>query len=204
MDFADSNDVDIVECGYVTFNCVGDLETVRHEDRLSDKANGLLYGFPWGKIFKSELFSRVCFPENYWFEDTVMAFVVFPMCKRVATSSVLLYHYRINPSGITHTSRGKPKALDTFYVTRQLLKDRSVLGLNNDMAFYDTMLRQVRMNYNRVKKLGSGEVDRAVFALTADLWRNYFLEFDGQIQSPLAKALCENNFKAYKLILEFT
>lgn len=81
------------------------MMTFTHEDTASDKANGLLYGVPWGKLIKAELLEKVKFPDGYWFEDTLMAFIIFPMCIKVATSSSKLYHYRINPKGITIRSR---------------------------------------------------------------------------------------------------
>ena len=200
--FIENNDIDILECGYVTFNDATDLQVVRHKDDVSDKANGVLYGFPWGKFFKAELFSNICFPEGYWFEDTVMAFVIFPLCRKVATSSVLLYHYRINPDGITSKSRGQNKTVDTYWITEQLLKDRKTLGLQNDLYFAEVMLQQIRMNYNRIKSIRNKDADRAVFILTANLWEQYFSDI--KIDSPLVMALTERDFLQYKFVLELT
>ena len=191
-----------MECGYVTFNDATDLQVVRHKDAVSDKANRVLYGFPWGKIFKAELFSNICFPEGYWFEDTVMAFVIFPLCRKVATSSVLLYHYRINPDGITSKSRFQNKAVDTYWITEQLLKDRKTLELQNDLYFAEVMLHQIQVNYGRIKSLRSKNIDRAVFILTANLWEQYFSDI--KIDSPLVKALTERDFLQYNLILKLS
>lgn len=198
--FVDDNDIDIYECGYVKFNDKKDLNVFCHENSVSDNGYGLFYGFPWGKIFKSELFSRIHFPKGYWFEDTVMAFVIFPLARKVATSSQLLYHYRINPEGITSKSRGNVKTLDTYWITEQLLADRAALGLRNDEKFAEVMLNQVRMNYNRIRKLGRIDIDRAVFVLTAKLWENYFHNL--KTKSPLANALVNRDFLQYRLVLE--
>ena len=37
-----------------------------------------LGGQPWAKLFRAELFRDVCFPENYWYEDSIFAQIVFP------------------------------------------------------------------------------------------------------------------------------
>lgn len=200
LQFADDNDIDILECSHVIFNDKTDLQTIRHENVISTKANGLLFGVPWGKIFKSELFSCIHFPEGYWFEDTVMAFVIFPMARKVATSSQLLYHYRMNSEGITSKSRGNVKSLDTYWITERLLADRALLGLRNDEMFAEVMLQQVRMNYNRIRNLERTDIDRAVFVLTANLWEKYFHNI--KINVPLAKALVNRDFLQYRLVLE--
>lgn len=200
LSMAENSNVDILECGHITFNDDGDKQIIRHKNLVSDKANGLLYGFPWGKFFRSELFSNIRFPEGYWFEDTVMAFVIFPMCKKVATSSELLYHYRINPEGITSKSRGNIKSLDTYWITEQLLSDREVIGLPNDCTFANEMLKQIRMNYNRLKGINNLDIDRYVFILTTHLWKKYFHEVN--TNSRLAAALMKHDFLQYLLLIE--
>ena len=62
-----------------------------------------LLGFPWGKIIKSKLLQSYQFPKNYWFEDTIMSFLIYPQCKRARTVSDYVYSYRINNQGITNT-----------------------------------------------------------------------------------------------------
>lgn len=200
LSFIENNDIDILECGYITFNDIKNIQIVRHKDIISNNVNKLLYGFPWGKIYNAKLFSHIHFPEEYWFEDTVMSFIIFPMCKTVATSSTLLYHYRINPNGITFKSRGKIKSLDTYWITEQLLVDRATLGLHNDKEFAEVMLQQIKMNYNRIRYLDNKNIDRAVFILTADLWNKHFRDLN--LNSELAKALIHHNFLQYRLILE--
>lgn len=202
LQFVDTRQLDILECGYVTFSDSSDLDEFRLESKVANHANGLLHGYPWGKLIRAELFEKVRFPEGYWFEDTVMSFVVFPMCKKVDTSSTLLYHYRINPAGITATSRGRAKSVDTYWVTEQLLRDRATLGLKNDEEFAKVMLDQVRMNYGRLRNLGRLNVQRAVFVLTSRLWRQYFGNIN--VESPLAYALADSNFLRYRLLLEFS
>lgn len=198
---ADLEGIDIIECGYTTFTDEHDIKTISHTNMVSNDTN-ILYGYPWGKIIRANLFKNVHFPEEYWFEDTIMSFIIFPMCRKIATSSELLYHYRINPSGISAKSKGKSKTLDTYWITEQLLRDRVELGLKNNKAFYKIMLEQMRINYLRIHSIGKSDINRAVFILTSRLWNKYFSNF--QEYSPLSCALSKGDFKRYKLLCDLT
>lgn len=189
-----------MECSFVTFyekNKI--IKTTKHRNKVLNKAIGL-HGFPWGKIFNARLFLNVHFPEQYWFEDTIMSFVIFPMCKKVITSESVLYRYRINPNGITSVSIGKPKSIDSFYITEKLIKDREILGLVNDIDFSRRMLHQIKINYFRIKTLGNKDIDYAVFLLTVRLWEQYFLFMH---TNRMTKALKNKDFGEYKLICEW-
>ena len=200
LQVANKTNADVVEAGYVTFNDMGDLRTYRHDDLVTDKATKLLYGYPWGKIFKAELFAGICFPEGYWFEDTIMAFIIYPLCKRVVTDSSMFYHYRINPQGITAKAKYYSIMIDSYWITERLLMDRVKLGLSNE-DFYEVMLGQVRMNYNRIKLLKRKDINLAVFILTVNLWKKYF-GVSNAVQSPLATILTDEDYYAYKLFCE--
>lgn len=199
IDLADQEKADVVECSYVEFyENKRNYKSVRHKNAILNKAIGL-HGFPWGKIFNSKLFSNIHFPEHYWFEDTIMAFIIFPLCKKVITSDSLLYRYRKNPNGITSKSKGKPKSIDSYYITEQLLKDRMSLGLDDNIEFSRQMQHQIKINYMRIKTLKNTNVDIAVFMLTAFLWKKYFSMTP---ESALSKAFENKDFYAYKLICE--
>ena len=133
-----------------------------------------LYGFPWGKVYKSVLFEKLIFPEGYWFEDTVGILVLFSMAKNFKTVRNTVYSYTLNPLGITKTSKGKPKIIDSFYVTRALLEDRRVLGLSFDMEFCKAFLYQVVANFRRIKTLRNECVNKSVFCLSCELLEKYF------------------------------
>lgn len=61
-------DADIAEGGYSRFSHRKILSVFRHRDMQTEDWR-VLYGFPVGKVYKSELFERVCFPPGYWFEE---------------------------------------------------------------------------------------------------------------------------------------
>lgn len=187
---------DIVEGGFTKFNDNGDFYTKRYKNQIVDAQNNF-YGYPWGKIIRSQLFKNIIFPEEYWFEDTIMAFIIFPLCVKGATSSTIFYHYRINPSGITAKFRGCIKSIDSYWITERLLKDRKLMRLENDEKFAETMLLQIKNNCKRISKIGNMEVEHAVFILTIHLWEKYFPNYVS-MRNPLVLALKKRNFLAYK------
>ncbi|CCX68427.1 putative uncharacterized protein [Prevotella sp. CAG:255] len=198
---ADIEGLDIIECGYITFTEEHNIKTFRHANTISNDTS-ILYGYPWGKLIRANLFEKVQFPEGYWFEDTLMSFIIFPMCQKIATSADILYRYRINPSGISATAKRKSKTIDSYWITEQLLTDRTVLGLKSDEAFYKIMLKQIKINYSRIHSLGRKDVDQAVFILTSNLLNEYFSKY--KTESPLSTALSNGNFAQYKLLNDLT
>ena len=96
-------------------------------------------GYVWGKLYRRDLLDGLCLPEGYWYEDSLLAQVFFPLleARREAVLGVdeTVYLYRINPRGISHTGRGQPKSLDSLWITLQLHRDRQTLGLENDQTY---------------------------------------------------------------------
>lgn len=170
-----------------------------------DRILSTLRGYPWGKLIKSSLFRDTHFPERYWFEDTVMHMVVYPMAEKCLTTGAVVYNYFINPNGITSRSHGQKKCIDSFYVTRRLLADRKKLGIKFTVVDYIFFLGQVKMNWNRTRLLPE-QVRRAVFAESCDLNRKYFGAVDDKnlisenldgIYCEIKKSLDNRNYKDY-------
>lgn len=77
MDKMIENDADIVEGGYVTFRNNEEKECVTHKLTIGSQWLDVLSGYPWGKVYRASLFERLQFPEGYWFEDTMISFLVY-------------------------------------------------------------------------------------------------------------------------------
>lgn len=192
---------DIVEGGYVCFSEKKKFKDFAHVEECSDRWYGRLYGYPWGKVFKAELFEQVQFPTGYWFEDTVCSFILYPMSKRIATIPQMVYHYRVNPKGITSTSWRNPKMLDSLYITRSLLHDAETLHIPLNGVLYEMFLSQVRTNYYRISSLRNGKIDKAVFAEHIKLRDKYFPQCTTKhkILHKIEEALISKNFCLYLL-----
>jgi glycosyltransferase involved in cell wall biosynthesis len=202
MKEAMNQDADIVEGSYKTFYNGDEHEGSRHDYAVTDQWIGKLFGYPWGKVIRSTKFEHICFPEGYWFEDTLFSFILYNMCKKMVTIPDDVYLYRINPKGISSTSVGNPKVIDSLLVTLQLLEDAKTLGLPMTAQCYDMFLRQVRMNYSRISTLHNTSIDRHVFAATCRAKRQYFPteHTTNSHLRPIEQALNEHDVGKYRVL----
>ena len=186
MAVAERAEADVVDSGHIRFADRKKIKTLgariraniydwmQRPEALPDNDNSPgVTGYPCGKVLKRELFHRVKFPNDYWFEDTLVWMVLEPQCRRKATSSAITFRYRMNPDSISHTSSGHLKSIDTLYVTLQLLKDRELLGIEFDQQQYDMLLQQMRNNFCRIMSLPE-KVQTAVFVVESDLIKQRF------------------------------
>lgn len=160
-------DYDIVGGGYVRFDGKGlRSKTIPHQDQL--------YGFPWGKVYKAILWKDIKFPENYWYEDTAFALIVHDCARRITSIQEIVYEYRINYNGISALSPGKPKVIDSLWITSKLLSDRKTLGLPFDDVFQNQLLHQFKVNTIRIFSLGNKQADSLNFLASQELYHYYF------------------------------
>lgn len=190
---------DIVAGSYRTFNekKILSSKAFKEEDYATHSGGG----YVWGKIFKSNIFKSIGFPEGYWFEDTLNSLIISDLSKHNSIIESLVYDYRQNPKGITQTSKGSIKNIDSYWVTKQLLQDRLILGLQDDQRLYEQMLKQVCWNCIRVASIGNKKADFALFSCCVDLWNRRFFNFKTKQDKykNLEKALRTKNYKLYKL-----
>lgn len=201
MDKATASDSDITEGGYLRFRDEGtEFFHYRHQN-CTDTDWNALYGYPWGKVYKSGLFADVQFPEGYWFEDTLLPYAVHPRATRVTTVPDIVYHYRDHADGISRRSAGLPRNIDALWVTKRMLEDSERLGIPRDERLYHTVLKDFLTNFSRIRGLGSSRADRDLFIVTADLMRRHFpdIRTSDTALRPLEQALRISDFQAYRL-----
>ena len=134
------------------------------ENRGGVAPNGVVTGMAWGKVYKASLWEHVCFPEGYWFEDTVITSLLTHLARRIATVSDPVYYYRRNSSGITKSSAGKPKSIDSLYVLRSVLEARHQLNMTTDSAFYEHLIRLMILSVQRTSREPE-PVRKSIFSL---------------------------------------
>nr|WP_302830144.1 glycosyltransferase family A protein [uncultured Bacteroides sp.] len=201
MDTADKYNADIVEGGYQLFYNHMILKRVVRENRHSTTLN--MYGFAWGKVFRAQLFRNIQFPEKYWFEDTVVSFILLPLSKMRASVSNIVYCYRKNMKGISISSKGNIKSLDSFYITRRLLFDHQTLGLPLEEEELEMVLRQIIINYRRIHTIKDRELQELIFNANNEILQTFFnsktvMTYSGR-HIHFLKAFMENNYKLYNL-----
>lgn len=173
MDAALEKDADIVQAGYhyQTGDDVYPVLLYPAMTRVDDPAQ--LYGFPVGKVYRSSLWANLQFPEGFWFEDTVLSFLLFPRVENAWLIPGSVYVYRQNTAGSTATARAKPKSLDACWITETLLEARQTLGLDNDARFQRKFFGQILLNAQRIAGLPE-DVRKNAFILTCQLYERHF------------------------------
>ena len=159
-------------------------------------------GFACGKIYKSELFQNIQFPNGYIFEDTLMHMIIYPQCKRIVSINSKIFGYRINQKGITLSIKSNSMNLDSFWITQKLLEDRKKIGIIEDQnEFCKTLLSQIKVNFDRIKSINKREVDKAVFVLSQKLLFDNIPSVESlKIKSPLLDTFLQNNYHKYRLV----
>ena len=195
-------DADIVEGGYLRSYADGSQELGKTAPAGEvSRPLGTLNGFPWGKVYRRSLFDRVQFPVGYWYEDSINSGLLYSMAKTCRIIPHPVYEYVLGEQNMTVVSIGKPKTLDSLYITRQLLRDRETLGLVNGQAEYEYFLRMVRLTFDRTQALGP-EIQQAVFAVWCGLYHQYYEGFSteksGAVQR-IERALKRNRYRSFAM-----
>lgn len=200
LDTAFQFDCDLAEGGaYYVF---GDRKTVMHRYASTRKVPNpydVLHGHAWGKVYRGSLFEHLCFPEGYWYEDSLLSYLIFPKIGTACVTGQMVYGYRVNEAGIVRSSHGKPKSIDTYWITEELMSEHARAGFAADEVYFRYMLLQIRLNQHRVADLPE-EIQESVFVLTCDLFcRTFPAEMNDRRNRVLIKALRTRDFGMYKM-----
>lgn len=128
-----------------------------------------LPGVPWGKLYRRELFKDIRFPAEYsCFEDTIVHFLLFRRAARVASIGETVYRWRRNPGGITQTSRGRARAVQSYWIVEEMLGRDAALKLPHDGMFAACLIGQLS-NFCYANIAGmDGEIQKKIFLLCCD------------------------------------
>ncbi len=202
IDCALKEDADIVEGGYRLFYKDVTLKTLVREN-ITGKSIPL-YGFPWGKIYKAELWRNIHFPEKYWFEDSVNSFLIFPQAQKRAHIKECIYAYRKNLKGISVSSHKNLRNLDSLWITRQLLLDNKKIIIMNEEQALQCFLGQISVNQRRIETIGREDINKAVFITNKAILDEIFPSFNNiKVSSKqhqiLLDFLIKKDFSAFHL-----
>lgn len=132
----------------------------------------MLSGVPWAKVWRSSIWQNYKLPEGFWFEDTFPYMVIYPKKYKICTIPAIVYGYRININGITVTSAGNKKCIDSLWITESLLEYQRKENLIN-LSTKKQFISQTLMNFRRVTRLPL-KVLEAEFEVSVELYREYF------------------------------
>ena len=205
LDDAFAHDADVVGSNYMTVTPEGTKiqEFRKHIRQKIDPTGGALSGMPWSKVYKSELFEHLRFPERYWYEDSINAQIVWPLSKTVYTIPDITYAYTQNPLGISQTSIHSPKAIDSLYITEALFHDKPYFGLKLDAKAFSYFLRMVRLTYKRTCRCNT-EIAKSIFCVQCELYQKFRdVKPDSDAYRDIEAALQTRNFRKYLKAVAF-
>ncbi len=196
---ADEYGADVVEAGMLNLVQGKLLKGENAFDTTGVVDSFELSGYVGGKLVAAELFKDVKFPENYWYEDIIMTFLIYTRCKCAVKYNQDFYVYRRHPEGITATSGGKVKSIDTYWLTELMLCDMEKLGIEMNQTIYGSILNQIALNFVRTDEL-SENVKVAIFMLTLEWFGKLHEQFSAtdRFQAILEKALSVEDYNLYK------
>ena len=175
LDTAFENGSEVVSGSVTTVTQNGEHKSFFAKSEGPIKANQL-GGQPWAKVFKSNLFENLCFPENYWYEDSICAQIIYPQLKTINGIRENTYYYRVHDQSITSKGKKSVKSIDSYWVTERLHSEREKFGLKITEEYYDYILHMVVLTFSRIS-LQSYEIKKNVFILFSDFINRFFAEY---------------------------
>lgn len=121
MDAAKMHDADMVEGSHQTVTLKGEpISDYIKTPEVKEQGVGM-FGYPCGKVLRRKLFQNVCFPANHWYEDCIIATLIFPLAGKTVTISDRVFYYRQNPAGQTKSGINNPKSVHALYAAESVL-----------------------------------------------------------------------------------
>ena len=157
---------EIVPNVYPKYNLIG----YKNGDEIMNLA-----GLPWCKAYKREIWNNVRFFPGYWYEDTIIQFLIFMQCKNYAYIPKIEYEYKWYEKNFSHTqgNSANPKSIDTYWLLIEILEQYKKNNMPVDDRLYTLVLRHISTYYySSVKNLDSKVVE-ALFVLAKDLYSEY-------------------------------
>lgn len=174
MDAAYAGNADIVEGNAFSFFNNGKIgerltHTVRegYVDPMSE-----FMGYPWAKVYKSQIFASIRFPENCLFEDTILIMLVYPQQLKCQVINADVYAYRINPKGTTQSSKKDKRGIESHWITEYLMTVQQAKKLISERTFVQ-FFEQVAINYSRVRRL-ERIIQTALLSESRRLYKQYY------------------------------
>ncbi len=167
------------------------------------------HGMACGKVYSANLFRTVHFPPNYWFEDTINVFYLYPTCSKRIQVVGKHYYYRNNMASIMHSFQGSVRAIDSLWVSRRVLSDYFASGHRATEQLFIDFVQDSLSTAAHIQTLGNEQAMQALFVILADIAHKYFTEMltNAPVLSRLpyasrhiATALAQKNYRLFRAV----
>lgn len=139
------NNADIVRCNYYEYDVEQELVIKTGKDKEFRIINGNIgkeildyKGYPWGGVFKSELWRNIQYPNDFWYEDMIIRMILFRKAKKFVYINDKLYYYCMHKNNISKKieKTSDIRCLDHYYLVKQLVQLSENLKLQMDVSLY--------------------------------------------------------------------
>lgn len=175
------------------------LSGYKNNDRIMNYA-----GLPWGKVYKRELFNDVRFFPGYWYEDTIIQFLVFTKSKSFSYVPKVVYEYKWYEKNFSHTqgAGNNVKSIDFYWLLKDILNHYRDIGLKKDNMLYTLILKHLSAFYYSNFKNLDEKTFTALFVLAREIYFEYKPKEKVRLPYMLRqveKAFDTNNIELWKL-----
>ena len=165
-------------------------------------------GLPWAKVYKRELFNNVRFLPGYWYEDTIIQFLLFSQCRHFSYIPYVGYEYKWYEKNFSHTQNNSTnvKCIDRYWMLLDIIEKYKELQLPLDAKFYTMLLRHVSIYYYPQIKGLSEDLQEALFLLAREQIVTYRPEQGCNLPYILKvteKALLDKDINLWKLATKY-
>lgn len=186
---------DIIPNIYPKYNLMG----YKNGDKIMNLA-----GLPWCKVYKRELWNNVRFFPGYWYEDTIIQFLIFTQCKNYAYISKIEYEYKWYEKNFSHVQGNSAniKTIDSYWILVEILEQYKKSNLPINEQLYTLVLRHISTYYfGSINGLSEDIID-ALFVLAKELFIEY--KPNHKVKLPymlrqVEKAFDNNDIELWKL-----
>lgn len=186
---------DIIPNIYPKYNLMG----YKNGDKIMNLA-----GLPWCKVYKRELWNNVRFFPGYWYEDTIIQFLIFTQCKNYAYISKIEYEYKWYEKNFSHVQGNSAniKTIDSYWILVEILEQYKKSNLPINEQLYTLVLRHISTYYFGSINGLSEDIINALFVLAKELFIEY--KPNHKVKLPymlrqVEKAFDNNDIELWKL-----
>lgn len=200
METAFTHNAEIVEGSYQDFDDISMKDVHCHIGETCAYDSFNYFGFPWGKVIRSDCLKHFCFPEGFLFEDTVMSTLLYPECRNTYTAPDVVYYYRNNPTGITNTYTTDTRCIDTFWIMKYCLEERVRRGQSLQNRDLERYLFAVYRNWGRTREMPH-DIQESIFLLTCQLIETVFGPIFAEYSGKYIKIFKTAKFRSFDAFL---
>lgn len=186
---------DIIPNIYPKYNLMG----YKNGDKIMNLA-----GLPWCKVYKRELWNNVRFFPGYWYEDTIIQFLIFTQCKNYTYIPKIEYEYKWYEKNFSHVQGNSAniKTIDSYWILVEILEQYKKSGLPINKQLYTLVLRHISTYYFGSINGLSEDIIEALFVLAKELFIEY--KPNHKVKLPymlrqVEKAFVNNDIELWKL-----